>query len=70
MRTRTVRKPRSCARGGGGTRIGAGAKAGSKDAAVRGGAYFFDLRPNPAGERNGFVMELRRKSSGFRCARG
>ena len=39
-------------------------------AAVRGGAYFFDLRPNPAGERNGFVMELRRKSSGFRCARG
>ncbi len=38
-------------------------------AAVRGGAYFFDLRPNPAGERNGFVMELRRKSSGFRCAR-
>ncbi|MES2644142.1 MAG: SUMF1/EgtB/PvdO family nonheme iron enzyme [Myxococcota bacterium] len=38
-------------------------------AAVRGGAYFFDLRPNPAGERSGFVMELRRKSSGFRCAR-
>lgn len=38
-------------------------------AAVRGGAYFFDLRPNPAGERNGFLVELRRKSSGFRCAR-
>lgn len=38
-------------------------------AAVRGGAYFFDLRPNPAGERNGFLVELRRKTSGFRCAR-
>ncbi len=37
--------------------------------AVRGGAYFFDLRPNPAGERNHFLPELRRKSSGFRCAR-
>lgn len=38
-------------------------------AAVRGGAYFFDLRPNPGGERNAFLLELRRKSSGFRCAR-
>jgi formylglycine-generating enzyme required for sulfatase activity len=38
-------------------------------AAVRGGAYFFDLRPNPAAERNGFLVELRRKTSGFRCAR-
>jgi len=37
--------------------------------AVRGGAYFFDLRPNPAGERNHFLPELRRKTSGFRCAR-
>lgn len=37
-------------------------------AAVRGGAFFFDLGPNPAGERNAFVAELRRKSSGFRCA--
>jgi formylglycine-generating enzyme required for sulfatase activity len=38
-------------------------------AAVRGGAYFFDFRPNPAGERSAFLDELRRKSSGFRCAR-
>ncbi len=38
-------------------------------AAVRGGAFFFDFRPNPAGERNGFIPELRRKSTGFRCAR-
>ncbi|MFZ5477186.1 MAG: formylglycine-generating enzyme family protein [Myxococcota bacterium] len=38
-------------------------------AAVRGGAYFFDLRPNPGGERNGFLVELRRKTSGFRCAK-
>lgn len=37
-------------------------------AAVRGGSFFFDLGPNPAGERNAFVAELRRKSSGFRCA--
>jgi formylglycine-generating enzyme required for sulfatase activity len=35
---------------------------------VRGGSYFFDLRPNPAGERNAFLPELRRKTSGFRCA--
>lgn len=39
-------------------------------AAVRGGAYFFDFRPNPAGERSAFIAELRRKTSGFRCARG
>jgi formylglycine-generating enzyme required for sulfatase activity len=38
-------------------------------ASSRGGAFFFDLRPNPAGERNAFLMELRRKSTGFRCAR-
>jgi serine/threonine-protein kinase len=37
--------------------------------AVRGGAFFFDLRPNPAGERSAFLIELRRKSTGFRCAR-
>jgi formylglycine-generating enzyme required for sulfatase activity len=37
-------------------------------AAVRGGSYFFDLRPNPAGERNAFLPEIRRKTSGFRCA--
>lgn len=36
--------------------------------AVRGGSYFFDLRPNPAGERNAFLPEIRRKTSGFRCA--
>lgn len=35
---------------------------------VRGGSYFFDLRPNPAAERNAFLPELRRKTSGFRCA--
>ena len=38
-------------------------------AAVRGGAYFYDLRPNPAGERSAFLPELRRKTSGFRCAK-
>ena len=37
--------------------------------AVRGGAYFFDLQFNPGGERNEFLPELRRKTSGFRCAR-
>ena len=37
--------------------------------AVRGGSYFFDLRPNPGGERNEFLTEVRRKTSGFRCAR-
>ena len=34
---------------------------------VRGGSYFFDLRPNPGSERNAFLPELRRKTSGFRC---
>ncbi len=38
-------------------------------AAVRGGSYFFDLRPNPGGERHRFLTEIRRKTSGFRCAR-
>jgi formylglycine-generating enzyme required for sulfatase activity len=37
--------------------------------AVRGGSYFFDLRPHPAGERNEFLPEIRRKTSGFRCAK-
>lgn len=37
--------------------------------AVRGGSYFFDLAPNPAGERHQFLPEIRRKTSGFRCAR-
>ena len=37
--------------------------------AVRGGAYFFDLRPNPGGERHDVLPEIRRKSAGFRCAR-
>ena len=37
--------------------------------AVRGGSYFFDMRPNPGGERNEFLTEIRRKTSGFRCAR-
>jgi len=37
--------------------------------AVRGGSYFFDLRPNPGGERHQFLPEIRRKTSGFRCAR-
>lgn len=35
---------------------------------VRGGSYYFDLLVNPDGERNGFLAELRRKTSGFRCA--
>ena len=37
--------------------------------AVRGGSYFFDLSFHPGGERNAFLPELRRKTSGFRCAR-
>jgi formylglycine-generating enzyme required for sulfatase activity len=37
--------------------------------AVRGASYFTDLRPNPAGERHHFLAEVRRKTSGFRCAR-
>ncbi|MFH1467228.1 MAG: SUMF1/EgtB/PvdO family nonheme iron enzyme [Pseudomonadota bacterium] len=38
-------------------------------AAVRGGAFFFEMATFPAGERNQFVVEVRRKSAGFRCAR-
>lgn len=38
-------------------------------AAVRGGAFFFDFRPNPSGERSGFPPELRRKTTGLRCAK-
>jgi formylglycine-generating enzyme required for sulfatase activity len=38
-------------------------------AVVRGGAFFFEMATFPAGERNQFLVELRRKSSGFRCAR-
>lgn len=37
--------------------------------AVRGASYFTDLRPNPGGERHHFMAEVRRKTSGFRCAR-
>lgn len=37
-------------------------------AAVRGGSYYTDLRPDPGGERHQFLAELRRKTSGFRCA--
>jgi len=37
--------------------------------AVRGGSFYFDLRPNPGGEWAAFVPEVRRKSAGFRCAR-
>lgn len=37
--------------------------------AVRGGSYFFDFVEHPAGERNHFLPELRRKTTGFRCAR-
>ena len=36
--------------------------------AVRGGSYFFDAAAHPAGEQNQFLPELRRKTSGFRCA--
>ena len=36
--------------------------------AVRGGSYYFDFRPNPGGEWAAFAPEIRRKSSGFRCA--
>ncbi len=39
-------------------------------AAVRGGSYFFDVSMTTAGERNAFLTEIRRKTSGFRCARG
>ena len=37
--------------------------------AVRGGSYFFDLETFPQGERHAFLPEIRRKTSGFRCAR-
>ena len=37
--------------------------------AIRGGSYWTDLQPNPAGERGSSLLELRRKSTGFRCAR-
>jgi len=36
--------------------------------AVRGGSYFFDVAANPIGERHAFLPEIRRKTSGFRCA--
>lgn len=36
--------------------------------AVRGGSYFFDSEEHPSGERNHFLSEVRRKTSGFRCA--
>ena len=51
------------------TEIGPEAKGPGLYVAVRGGAYFFDLRPNPGGERNEFLSEIRRKTSGFRCAK-
>lgn len=35
---------------------------------ARGGSYFFGFEINPDGERNGFLAELRRKTTGFRCA--
>ena len=50
------------------TDLGPEAKGPGLYVAVRGGAYFFDLRPNPGGERNEFLSEIRRKTSGFRCA--
>ncbi len=37
--------------------------------AVRGGSYFFDFTVGSGGERNQFLPEIRRKTSGFRCAR-
>lgn len=35
---------------------------------ARGGSYFFGFEVNPDGERNGFLAELRRKTTGIRCA--
>lgn len=37
-------------------------------AVVRGGSYYFDLSTNTQMERTHFVKELRRKTTGFRCA--
>jgi serine/threonine-protein kinase len=37
--------------------------------AVRGGSYYFDLETNVGAERHAFLPELRRKTSGFRCAK-
>ena len=38
-------------------------------AAVRGGSYFFGMMADTSGEHTAFLPEIRRKSSGFRCAR-
>ena len=35
---------------------------------ARGGSYYFAFELNPDGERNGFLAELRRKTTGVRCA--
>lgn len=35
---------------------------------ARGGSWFFGFEANPDGERNGFLAELRRKTTGIRCA--
>lgn len=35
---------------------------------ARGGSDYFDFEANPDGERNGFLSELRRKTTGVRCA--
>ena len=37
-------------------------------AVVHGGSYYFDVAVSPHAERTFFPKELRRKSSGFRCA--
>lgn len=37
--------------------------------AVRGGSYFFELSGHPGAEKHAFLPEIRRKTSGFRCAR-
>jgi formylglycine-generating enzyme required for sulfatase activity len=37
--------------------------------AVRGGSYYFDISATTLGERHAFLPEIRRKTSGFRCAR-
>ena len=48
--------------------VGARARPPALYMAVRGGSYFFDLAANPVGERHAFLPEIRRKTSGFRCA--